>query len=175
MKLKWSSNRSPEVLSTARRRDASSNSLRPVLVVGTHTTDPIHFNTHDQSLLSWPTIRIFIQAKKTFRQLVNVRVGVRAGDLPSAVEDRVRLRVVAVLHRDNHTRIAAYVVRFPSSLGRVEKQLVTLNVHPNHRDLRLALSVERHNVTVCLILENRPPRLRARYRPRSTPFLCSLR
>ena len=57
-----------------------------------------------------------------------MRVG--SGDSSFAVEDGVRLRVVAVLHRDYHTRIAAYVVRFPSSLSGVKKQLVTLDVHP---------------------------------------------
>src|SRR5262249_12732881 len=120
--------------------------------VAIHATDPIHLNTHEQSLLSWPPIWIFVYPKKTFRQLVNVRVGTSRSDSPSAVEDRVCLRMVAVLHGDDHTRIAAYVVRFPSSLGGVEKQLVTLDVHPNHRDLRLALGVESHNVTIRLIL-----------------------
>src|SRR5262245_38088673 len=91
---------------------------------------------------------IFVYPKKTFGQLVNVRVGTSGGDSRSPLEDRVCLRLVAILHRDNHTRIAAYVVRFPSSLGGVEQQLVTLDVHPNHRDLGLALSIERHNVTV---------------------------
>src|SRR5215831_14629180 len=98
--------------------------------------------TIDQSLLSWPPIRIFVYPKKTFGQLVNVRVGTSGGDPPFAMEDGVRLRVITVLHRDNHTRITAYVVRFPSSLGSIEKQLVTLDVHPNHCDLRVALSVE---------------------------------
>src|SRR5262249_5095953 len=101
-----------------------------------------HFNTHDQSLFSRPPIRIFIYPKETLRQLANVRVGTSSGDSPFAVEDGVRLRVITVLHRDNDTRIAAYVVRFASSLGSVEKQLVTLNVHP-HCELRVSLSVER--------------------------------
>src|SRR5262245_9432015 len=52
---------------------------------------------HDQPLLSWPPKRIFVYNKKTFGQLVNVRVGTSGGDSPSPVEDRACLRVVAVL------------------------------------------------------------------------------
>jgi hypothetical protein len=81
--------------------------LRPVSIPRTHAADPIHLNTHDQSLLSGPTIRIFVQTKKTFCQLVNVHVGTRAGDSPSAVEDRVCLRVVAILNRDHPVRGAS--------------------------------------------------------------------
>src|SRR5262249_16402922 len=115
-------------------------SLRPVLIVRSDTTDPVHFNTHDQSLLSGPPIRIVVYPKKTFRQLVDVRVGTSGGDPPFAVEDGVRLRAITVLHRDNHTRIAAYVVRFPLSFGSVEQQLVAFDVHPEC-GLRLALNV----------------------------------
>jgi hypothetical protein len=39
-------------------------------------------------------------------------VGALVGGSPSAVEDRVRLRVVAVLLRDNHTRIAPMLSGF---------------------------------------------------------------
>ena len=63
-------------------------------------------------------------------------------------EDRVCLRVITVLHRHNHTRIAAYVVRLASSIGGVEHQFVALDNHPNHGELRLALSVERLVVIV---------------------------
>src|SRR5262249_47667319 len=104
--------------------------------------------------------------------LVNVRVGTCVGDSASAVEDRVCLWVVAVLHRDNHSWITAYVVRFPPSLSGVEQQLFTLDVHPNHCEFGLALSVERHNVTVRLILEHRPQRLRNLDLHRLTPLLC---
>src|SRR5262245_14547671 len=113
---------------------------------------------------------IFVYPKKTFRQLVNVRVRTSCGDSPSAVEDGVRLRVITVLHRDNDTRIAAYVVRFASSLSGVEKYLVTLDVHPTNGELRFALSVERHNVAIGFILEHRPQGLRNLNRHRSTPF-----
>src|SRR5262249_54806013 len=133
-----------------------SSSLRPVLIAGSHAANPIDLNTHDQPLLSGPPIRILVCSKKTFGKLVNMRLGTRVGDSPSAVKDRVCLRVVAVLHRDNHTRIATYVVGFPSSLSRVEEHFVTLDVHPNHRELRLALSIERYNVTISLILKHSP-------------------
>src|SRR5262249_5285755 len=89
-------------------------------------------------------------------------------------EDRACLRVVAVLYRNNHARIAAYVVRFPSSLSRVEKQLVALNVHPNHCELRLALSIERYDMAIGLILEYCSQGFRKLYRHRSTPFVLRL-
>jgi hypothetical protein len=79
------------------RRGLPRDTLRPVPIPRTHPTDPIHFNAHDQSFLSVGRRYGYLsKPEKTFGQLVNVSVGPSRGDSPSAVEDRVRLRVVAI-------------------------------------------------------------------------------
>ena len=62
----------------------------------------------------------------------------------------IRLRFVTVLNGDDDPRVAPAILRLLAPFRRVEQRLIALNVHPDHRQLRSPIRVERRGRTLFL-------------------------
>ena len=85
-------------------------------------------------------IRIFIDAKVFFGQLINVGVSALFGDFDYPAADfEIAIRIIGINNRQSYAGIAANVAIFLPSFGGIENDEVSVEVAPYWRYLRAAV------------------------------------
>ena len=135
---------------SARCQRTGTEALRLRSHLRADAAEPIDLDAHDQALLARLAVRVLVHPKESFREFVGVGVGSRLRHRRGAVQDEIRLRFVAVLNGDDDPRVAPAILRLLAPFRRVEQRLIALNVHPDHRQLRSPIRVERRGRTLFL-------------------------
>src|SRR4029077_15806392 len=88
-------------------------------------------------------VRILIDAKVLLGELVDAVVGAIFGDFRDAAADfQIAIRIIRIDDGEGDTRIAADVLILLAAPGRVEDDMLTIEVDPDRSDLRPAVGHE---------------------------------
>src|SRR5437773_4691724 len=113
----------------------------------TDGVDLLGLDLHDHAHFTGLAVRIFVLAEILLRQLVDVRVRALFRHLDDAPPDaEIAVRIVGIGNRERDTWIAFEILRLDASARGVDENVDAVEVPPDGRDLRTAISVHRREI-----------------------------
>src|SRR5438094_101804 len=119
-----------------------------------HRADFLGLDFVDDANLAGLAEGIHGLAEIFLRQFVDVVVGVFLGDFDDApAHFEVAVGVGGILQRDSHARIAAHVLVLDAALGRIDSNVLAVEIHPDGRNLRAAVFHQRGEIAEGLLFK----------------------